>query len=282
MPICTITFPAIDPVFIHLGPIEIRWYALGYIFGLVLGAVYAKALVRSRSLWTEPPGTAADIDDLLVWVALGVIVGGRLGQVFLYEPHFFFTHPLEIPKLWHGGMSFHGGFVGATLAIILFARHQGISILSYLDMCAAVTPIGLFLVRLANFVNGELWGRISDVPWAVVFPAAGALPRHPSQIYEAILEGLVLFFLLLFLVRLKALKRPGLLAGCFVFGYACTRSVAEIFREPDGLVIGPITLGMGYSIPMAVIGIWLILQATRWTSPCPLDESSTSSIAKSK
>src|SRR5260370_24028501 len=208
MAICTITFLASDPVFIHLGPIEIRWYALGYIFGLVLGAVYAKALVRSRSLWIEPPGTAADIDDLLVWVALGVIVGGRLGQVFLYEPRFFFTHPLEIPKLWHGGMSFHGGFVGATLAIILFARHQGISILSYLDMCAAVTPIGLFLVRLANFVNGELWGRISDCPWAVAFPAAGALPRHPSQIYEAILEGLVLFFLLLFLVRLKALKRP--------------------------------------------------------------------------
>jgi len=282
MPICTITFPAIDPVFIHLGPIEIRWYALGYIFGLVLGAVYAKALVRSRSLWIEPPGTAADIDDLLVWVALGVIVGGRLGQVFLYEPRFFFTHPLEIPKLWHGGMSFHGGFVGATLAIILFARLRAIPILSYLDMCAAVTPIGLFLVRLANFVNGELWGRISDVPWTVVFPAAGALPRHPSQIYEAILEGLVLFFLLLFVVRLKALKRPGLVAGCFALGYACTRSVAEIFREPDGLVIGPITLGMGYSIPMAVIGIWLILQATRWTSACPLDESSTSSIAKSK
>jgi phosphatidylglycerol---prolipoprotein diacylglyceryl transferase len=282
MPICTITFPAIDPVFIHLGPIEIRWYALGYIFGLVLGAVCAKAMVRNRSWWIEPPGTAADIDDLLVWVALGVIVGGRLGQVFLYEPRFFFSHPLDIPKLWHGGMSFHGGFVGATLAIILFAKLRAIPILSYLDMCAAVTPISLFLVRLANFVNGELWGRISDVPWAVVFPAAGALPRHPSQIYEAILEGLVLFFLLLSLVLLKALKRPGLVAGCFALGYACTRSVAEIFREPDGLVVGPITLGMGYSIPMALIGIWLILRATRWTSPCPLDESSTSSIAKSK
>src|SRR5215467_682410 len=188
MPICTITFPTIDPVFIHLGPIEIRWYALGYIFGLVLGAVYAKALVRSRSLWIEPPGTAADIDDLLVWVALGVIVGGRLGQVFLYEPRFFFTHPLEIPKLWHGGMSFHGGFVGATLAIILFARLRAIPILSHLDMCAAVTPIGLFLVRLANFVNGELSGRISDVPWAVVFPAQGnesrLTPQRPQYVEQ--------------------------------------------------------------------------------------------------
>ena len=282
MPICTITFPAIDPVFVHLGPIEIKWYALGYIVGLVLGAIYAKALVRNRSLWIEPAGTTKDVDDLLVWVTLGVIVGGRLGQVFLYDPRFFLSHPLEILKLWHGGMSFHGGFVGATLSIILFARRWAIPILSYLDMCTAAAPIGLFLVRLANFVNGELWGRISDVPWAVVFPAAGALPRHPSQIYEAILEGLVLFFLLLFLVRSKALKRPGLVAGCFALGYAFTRSLAEIFREPDGLVIGPITLGMGYSIPMAVIGIWLILQAIRSTSSCPLDENATSSIAESK
>jgi len=232
-------------------------------------------------LWTEPPGTVADIDDLLVWVALGVIVGGRLGQVFLYEPRFFFTHPLEIPKLWHGAMSFHGGFVGATLAIILFARRHDIPILSYFDMYAA-DPDRPLSCAPCELCQRGLWGRTSDVPWAVVFPAASASPRHPSQIYEAILEGLVLFFLLLFLVRLKALKRPGLVAGCFALGYACTRSVAEIFREPDGLVIGPITLGMGYSIPMAILGIRLILQAIRLTSPYPLDKSSTSSIAKSK
>jgi phosphatidylglycerol:prolipoprotein diacylglycerol transferase len=200
--------------------------------------------------------------------------GRSTGEVCLYEPAYFFHHPLEIPQLWHGGMSFHGGFIGATLAIILFARNYRISILSYLDLSAAVAPIGIFLVRLANFVNGELWGRITDVPWAVIFPSAGPAPRHPSQIYEAILEGLLLFFLLRLLVRLGALKRPGLVAGCFTLGYASARSIGEIFREPDGLVFGPITMGMAYSAPMAAIGAGLIIQALRGPSVDRLEESS--------
>jgi phosphatidylglycerol---prolipoprotein diacylglyceryl transferase len=264
MPIFLITFPNIDPVLLQLGPFAIRWYALGYIIGLLLGWAYARRLVANAALWLRPPGPPEALGDLVIWVAIGVVVGGRLGQVLLYEPSYYFANPLEILQIWRGGMAFHGGLIGAALAVILFAWRREIPILSYLDVAAAVAPIGLFLVRLANFINGELWGRVTDVPWAMVFPRAGTEPRHPSQLYEAALEGILLFLVLTLLVRLGALKRPGLVAGCFAIGYAAARSVAELFREPDGLVFGgPLTLGMAYSIPMVVAGLGLAVNAWR-------------------
>jgi len=263
MPAWSIPFPIVDPVFIHVGPFPIRWYALGYIFGLLLGWLYARRLVANSSLWLRPPGTPSLLDDLLVWITLGVIVGGRLGQVLLYEPSYYLANPLEILQVWRGGMAFHGGLVGAALAVIVFAWRRNVAVLSYLDVVAAVAPIGLFLVRLANFINGELWGRVTDVPWAMIFPEAGPNPRHPSQLYEAALEGGALFLMLLVLIRLGAFRRPGLVAGCFGLGYAASRSIAELFRKPDGLVFGPITVGMAYSAPMVIIGVWLIVNAMR-------------------
>jgi phosphatidylglycerol---prolipoprotein diacylglyceryl transferase len=183
--------------------------------------------------------------------------------VLIYDPGFYWQHPLEIVQVWHGGMAFHGGLAGATLAIILFARRHGVPVLSYLDVASAVAPIGLFFGRLANFVNGELWGRITDVPWAFVFPNAGPEPRHPSQLYEAALEGLVLFVILHIAIRRGGLKRPGLVTGLFGLGYGIARSAAEIFREPDGLVIGPVTTGMALSIPLILIGAALLGNALR-------------------
>lgn len=256
-------FPNIDPVLLRLGPIEIHWYGLAYVVGLVAGWYYARRLVANRSLWTVPPGEPALLDDLLVWVSVGVIVGGRLGQILLYEPGLYFSEPWRIPMIWQGGMAFHGGVAGAALAVILFARRAGVPVLSYLDVAATVAPIGLFLGRVANFVNGELWGRPTDVPWAFIFPNSDGQPRHASQLYEAALEGVALFVLLFVLTRLGALKRPGVAAGVFGVGYAVARSIAEVYREPDGIFFGPITYGMAYSLPMVAIGIGLILNGLR-------------------
>jgi phosphatidylglycerol---prolipoprotein diacylglyceryl transferase len=261
MPILVIPYPEIDPVLLHIGPFDLRWYALGYIVGMLIGWRYARALVANAGLWLKPPGVPDLLEDLLIWVAVGVVVGGRLGQVLLYEPGRYFADPLEILMVWHGGMAFHGGLLGATLAIMLFARRKGISMLSYLDLVASVAPIGLFLVRLANFINGELWGRPTEMPWAMVFPRAGPAPRHPSQLYEAALEGLVLFAIVTLLVRFGGFKRPGLVTGVFGIGYAVARTISEMFREPDGIVWGPITLGMAYSAPMVAIGLGLVLNA---------------------
>ena len=267
MPLLVIPYPEIDPVLLHIGPFDLRWYALGYIVGMLIGWRYARSLVANARLWLTPPGVPDLLDDLLVWVAIGVVVGGRLGQVLLYEPERYFADPLEILEVWHGGMAFHGGLLGATLAIMLFAWRKGISMLSYLDVVAAVAPIGLFLVRLANFVNGELWGRLTDVPWAMVFPRAGPEPRHPSQLYEAALEGLVLFAIVTLLARFGGFKRPGLVTGVFGIGYAVARTISEMFREPDGIVWGPITLGMAYSLPMVAIGLGLVLNALLRRAP---------------
>jgi phosphatidylglycerol---prolipoprotein diacylglyceryl transferase len=258
------------PFVLHVNALQIgflppiRWYALGYIFGLLGGWWYARRLVANVRLWTVQPGKPAQIDDLLIWVTVGVVLGGRLGQVLLYAPGYYFAHPLEIIQVWHGGMAFHGGLIGAALAVILFARQNGIPILSYLDIAAAVAPPGLFLVRIANFLNGELWGRETDVPWAMIFadPDAGGVPRHPSQLYEAATEGLLLFLVLFVLTRLGALKRPGLVVGAFGLGYAVARSFCEQYREPDGWVIdGVLTIGQAYSLPMAILGIGLIVHA---------------------
>src|SRR4051812_38572797 len=211
MPFLTIAFPVFDPVAIAIGPIAIRWYALAYIGGIVLGWIYARALIKNETLWGgAAPITLPQIDDFILWVTLGIILGGRTGYVLFYNLPHYTEHPLEIFELWNGGMSFHGGFLGCVAAVMLFGWERKGPILSLGDLTCAAAPIGLFLGRLANFINGELWGRPTDVPWAMVFPHTDGLPRHPSQIYEATLEGLVLFTLLYILIRRGALKRPGL------------------------------------------------------------------------
>ncbi|CAN0442025.1 unnamed protein product, partial [Phaeothamnion confervicola] len=204
-------------------------------------------------------------DDFVLWVTLGIILGGRIGYVLFYNPAHFLANPMEAIQVWKGGMSFHGGFAGCVVAVIAFAMHRGISILSLGDMTTAVAPIGLLLGRLANFINGELWGRTApDVPWAMVFPGAGPVPRHPSQLYEAGLEGLVLLIVLWWLIRGGALKRPGLILGAFALGYGIARTICEFFREPDpqlGFLWGGLTMGMVLSVPLMLAGIALIANA---------------------
>jgi len=267
MPALTLPFPNIDPILIHLGPFAIRWYALAYIVGILLAWVYARAIVRAETYWGGPPPlTVTDIDDFVVWVTLGIILGGRIGYVAFYSPDYFVQHPLEMLQLWKGGMSFHGGFTGCIAAVVLFAKTRGIPMLSLGDVTCLVGPIGLFLGRLANFVNGELWGRPSDVPWAMVFPTGGPLPRHPSQLYEAALEGLLLVVVLFLLARGGALKRPGFTIGAFAIGYAIARSFCELFREPDaqlGFLWGGLTMGMVLSIPLFLFGVVLVMIALR-------------------
>jgi phosphatidylglycerol:prolipoprotein diacylglycerol transferase len=271
MPFLAIAFPVFDPVAISLGPIAIRWYALAYIGGIVLGWIYARALIKSEKLWSGPaPISLAQMDDFILWVTIGIIVGGRSGYVLFYNLPFFIEHPAAIFKLWEGGMSFHGGFLGCVVAVMWFAHKNGISILSLGDIVTAVGPIGLFLGRLANFINSELWGRVADpsLPWAVVFPNGGPLPRHPSQLYEAFLEGVVLFTVLAVMIRMGALKRPGLILGSFILIYALARVTGEMFREPDpqlGFLWGGLTMGMLLSVPMIFAGIILIVQAWRRT-----------------
>ena len=271
MPLNVIPFPNIDPVLISIGPFAIRWYALAYIVGILGGWFYARAIVRSETLWGgKAPLTVTDYDDFILWVTLGIILGGRAGYVLFYNPAYFFANPSEILQLWKGGMSFHGGFLGCVIAVIAFARYRGIPTLSLGDIVCAVAPIGLFLGRLANFINAELWGRTTDVPWSFVFPGAGPLPRHPSQLYEATLEGIVLFAVLAVMMRGGALKRPGTILGAFCLGYGVTRTICEFFREPDqqlGFLWGGLTMGMLLSLPLMIAGIALIMVARR---PKPL------------
>jgi phosphatidylglycerol---prolipoprotein diacylglyceryl transferase len=267
-----IPFPAINPVLIHVGPIAVRWYALAYIVGIVAGWFYARAIISSQPLWGgAAPFTVVDFDDFVIWITLGIILGGRTGYVLFYNLPFFATHPFQIFELWNGGMSFHGGVVGCIVAIVAFALHRDISALSLGDVTCAVAPIGLFLGRIANFINGELWGRPTDVPWAMVFPNAGPIPRHPSQLYEAALEGVVLFIVLGLMVRSGALKRPGVVMGCFALGYGVARIICELFREPDaqlGFLWGGLTMGMLLCIPLMLAGVAILTVAlTREAKP---------------
>jgi len=268
MPYLAIAFPVFDPVAISLGPIAIRWYALAYIGGIVLGWIYARSLIKNEKLWGGPaPISLAQMDDFILWVTLGIIIGGRTGYVLFYNLPFFIQHPAAIFKLWEGGMSFHGGFLGCVVAVMWFARRNGIPILSLGDIVTAVGPIGLFLGRLANFINGELWGRATDVPWAMIFPHDRLqLARHPSQLYQAALEGILLFTVLAVMIRMGALKRPGLILGSFILIYALARITGEVFREPDeqlGFLWQGLTMGMLLSLPMIVAGIILIVLAWR-------------------
>jgi len=270
MPVLVIPYPTFDPVLVQLGPFAIRWYALAYIFGILIGWGYARLLIRSTRLWgRKAPMTVSDFDDFVLWVTIGIILGGRIGYVLFYNLPYFIEHPLEIVQLWNGGMSFHGGFIGCVLAVLLFGYTRGISVLSLGDLTCAAGTIGLFLGRLANFINGELWGRPTDVPWAMIFPNGGPLPRHPSQLYEAGLEGLLLFIVLALLVRAGALKRPGLIIGCFAVGYSLARTFCEFFREPDaqlGFLWGGATMGQLLSVPLFLAGLCFIFYALKHPS----------------
>ena len=280
MPFLAITFPAIDPVAISIGPLAIRWYALAYISGIVIGWIYARALIRSEKLWSGPaPIAPVQLDDFILWVTLGIILGGRTGYVLFYNLPFFIEHPAAILKLWEGGMSFHGGFLGCVAAVMLFALKNHISILSLGDITTAVAPIGIFLGRIANFIKGELWGREADasVPWRMIFPDDPLqLFRHPSQLYEAGLEGILLFVVLAVMVRMGALRRPGLILGSFIAVYALARIASEFFREPDaqlGFLWRGLTMGMLLSIPMIIVGAILIVRAWRGETPAPIQKS---------
>lgn len=268
LPLASLPFPNIDPVLVRIGPFAIHWYGIGYIVGILFAWWYARKLVSTGRLWAggASPIRPEDIDDFLVWAAIGVVLGGRIGYVLFYDLPRYLAQPLDIFAVWQGGMSFHGGFAGTTLAMVFFARRRGFSILSMFDVVAAGVPVGLGLVRVANFVNSELWGRITDVPWAVEFPTGGPFTRHPSQIYEALLEGVALFALLTVLVwGARKLKSPGLVCGAFVAGYGAARIFVEFFREPDPqlgyLAGGWLTMGMVLSLPMVLIGLWLMGRA---------------------
>ena len=260
-----IPFPHIDPILVHIGPLAVRWYALAYIVGIIAGWFYARAIIASPRLWGgAAPFTVVDFDDFIIWVTLGIILGGRIGYVLFYNFPHFAAHPAEIVALWKGGMSFHGGFIGCVLAVVLFAWRRDIPFLSLGDVTTAVAPIGLFLGRLANFINGELWGRPTDVPWAMIFPNGGPIARHPSQLYEAGLEGLVLLLVLGVPVRFGALRRPGLVTGAFALGYGDARIFCELFREPDaqlGFLWGGLTMGMLLCIPLILAGFAVIAYA---------------------
>ncbi|MDF2763098.1 MAG: prolipoprotein diacylglyceryl transferase [Rhodospirillales bacterium] len=262
-PMLALPFPNIDPVAFEIGPLVVRWYALAYIVGLIIGWKYAVWLNR------RPAGLVpqAALDDFLAWAVIGIVLGGRIGYVLFYQPDYFLENPLAVFELWRGGMSFHGGLIGIILAMLLFARKRGVPFLAMTDLVAAAGPIGLFLGRLANFINGELFGRPTDVPWAIIFPAGGPVPRHPSQLYEAALEGVVLFLILLVLATtFQARRWPGVISGTFLAGYGVARIIVEFFREPDpqlGFLWGGATMGQILSLPMVAVGIAVIFYARR-------------------
>ena len=268
-------FPAIDPVLIDIGPFAIRWYALAYIAGIFIAWWYSKRLVAKATLWgpSGPPMKGADLDDFVVWAALGIVAGGRIGYVLFYDLPHYIAEPADIVAVWHGGMSFHGGFLGVVLAMVLFAHRRGVPFWPLIDVIAATVPFGLFFGRVANFSNGELFGRITDVPWAIVFPNGGERPRHPSQLYEAGLEGIALFIFLRILThRYHRLATPAFISGGFAFGYGLARTFVEFFREPDiqiGYLAGGLTMGMLLSIPMILFGIGLMI----WSARRPVAET---------
>jgi len=279
-------YPHINPVLLHIwGPLEIRWYGLAYLAGIVLAWWGIARALRDKTLWAyppfngRPPATGDEIGDLVVWATLGIVLGGRLGWVLLYGtilcsvtpadaafcnglPIGFLTDPIRIIAAWDGGMSFHGGLLGTVVAVWLFCRRRKLKLLPVADLACAFVPIGLFFGRLANFINGELWGRATTVPWAMIFPHGGDVPRHPSQLYEAALEGLLLFVLLQAALRLfRAHERPGLISALFFAGYGTFRFICEFYREPDTQFIGPISMGMALSLP-----VWLTAGALFWVA----------------
>jgi phosphatidylglycerol---prolipoprotein diacylglyceryl transferase len=271
--LAVLTYPAIDPVAIAIGPMSIKWYGISYLAGLIVGWWYVRRLIATPRLWRngKAPLTLEQTDDLLLWVTLAVILGGRLGQVLLYDPGYYLSNPAEILKTWRGGMSFHGALAVSGVVLLLFARRLKVPALSVMDLCCAAAPFGLLFGRIANFINSEHWGRTTGVAWSMVFPTGGDLPRHPSQLYEAALEGLVMFFIIRFVThRLLGLKQPGLTAGVWLVWYAIARTICEFFREPESihaLNLGPFTAGQMYSLPMLLLGLYLIQRARAAPAP---------------
>lgn len=267
--LAALTFPNINPEAFSIGPVSIKWYGLAYMGGLILGWLYVRRLLSTPHLWRNntPPLTIDRVDDLLLYITLAVIVGGRLGQVLLYEPAYYFSNPSEILKTWRGGMSFHGALIGSAVAILIFARQYKVSARTVMDICCAAVPFGLFFGRVANFINSEHWGRATDAAVGMVFPNGGPEPRHPSQLYEAALEGLVMLIIMRIMThKVLGLKQPGLVAGAWLVWYAIARSICEFFREPEpihALNIEPFTAGQFYSLPMLALGIYLIVTARR-------------------
>lgn len=262
-----IPYPNIDPVALSLGPFQVKWYGLAYVAGLLIGWLLIKRMLADSRLWRDgrPPFQPVVADDLFLWVALGVVLGGRLGHVLLYEPGQYLSDPIQILMVHRGGMAFHGGMLGAIAAMWLFARNRGLVPLTVMDLVAAVVPVGLFFGRVANFINAEVVGSETSVPWGMVFPDWGPSPRHPAQLYEALLEGLVLFAILRWLTHKRgALAYPGLVGGAFVLGYGAFRMVCELFKHDEYQVFGklPVTTGMIYCIPMIVVG-WLVMRHAR-------------------
>ena len=254
--LAVIPFPNVDPVIVQFGPFAVRWYAVAYIVGLVFASWYMKRLVSTPRLWggQKPSMTVPQVDDFFIWSVLGVVLGGRLGYVLFYKPLFYATHPLEILKMW------------VVVACLLYGRSIGTSLDRMLDLGAASVPVGLGLGRLANFINSELWGRPTELPWGVVFPHdALQVPRHPSQLYEAVLEGLLLFLAVrIGTHRYGALQHPGRASGIFALVYGLSRIAVEFFREPDaflGYFGGFATMGMILSLPLCAVGIWLLLRS---------------------
>ncbi len=258
-----IAFPSIDPVLFELGPFAVRWYSLAYIAGLVGAWRY----IMWMSDFKPKTATRDQADDFFVWSIFAVILGGRLGYVLFYKPAFFAANPSEIFMVWQGGMSFHGGLLGVIVAIFWFCRQRKINTLAFFDMAAVAAPIGLFFGRLSNFINGELYGRATDVSWAMVFPGGGPVARHPSQLYEAALEGALLFVIMHLLWRSEFIRaRPGILAGVFMLGYGASRAFIELFRQPDvhlGFLAGGTTMGQWLSAPMWLVGFWLVARALK-------------------
>lgn len=254
-------YPQFDPVIFRIGPLAVRWYGLMYLVGFLLGYSVLHHLRRLRNYMLD----ADQIGDLLFYTVCGVILGGRLGYVLFYNPGYYLAHPLQIPAVWQGGMSFHGGLVGVIVAAVLFCRVKGHSVLDVGDMLVTATPIGLAFGRLGNFINGELWGRVTDLPWGMVFPGAGPLPRHPSQLYEAFLEGILLFAVLYLLHRKRAAK--GVPFFTFFLGYGIARFAVEFAREPDqhlGLLQWGLSMGQLLSLPMIIFGaVGLVIRLGR-------------------
>lgn len=267
----SLPFPNIDPVAVHLGPLVVRWYSLAYIAGILLGWL---VVAREHARRPIPNLSKEALDDMITWAVIGIVAGGRLGYVLFYKPGHYLANPHEILVLWEGGMSFHGGLIGVITAFILFARRHRVRFFHLIDIIACATPIGLFFGRLANFINGELYGRPTDAAVGMVFPRGGDLPRHPSQLYEAAMEGVILFCVLMWLLKkTNARDKPGMLGGAFIAGYGIARSIAEFFREPDeflGYLLGFITMGQLLCLPMIAYGVYLIMRSPSRPMPFPL------------
>ena len=277
-------FPDFDPVLLQIGPFALRWYALAYIGGIGLGWWWGRRLAEPK-FWgpAGPPINKTQVDDFVLWVALGIILGGRVGYMLFYQPSVLLREPLQVLQIWNGGMSFHGGFLGVVIATVIFSLRNKVDMLRLGDMVAPCVPFGLFFGRLANFVNAELWGRVTDAPWGMVFCnerllqayqgacPAGPLPRHPSQLYEAALEGVLLFLILLWATdRAKLLQRRGAVTGLFLIGYSVFRTIVETMREPDATVFfGVLTTGQALSLPMFLVGLWLLVRARPVPAPQP-------------